>query len=94
MSPNGANDLSGLTSYHRPPSGMDAYILGSGPSSLSAAVYLLEEPKIPANRIHILETLSKAGGSTANIGDPVHGYEYRAEVMPTFSGAFFEDLLA
>lgn len=78
---------------HRPPDDMDAWILGSGIPSLAAAVYLIEETKVLPNRVHILETVSKAGGSTANAGDAVNGYEYRAGAMSAFSGFCLEDLL-
>lgn len=62
---------------------MDAWILGSGVQSLAAAVYLIEEAKVPPNRVHILETIGKAGESTANVGDPVNGYEYRGGAVPS-----------
>lgn len=78
---------------HRQPDDMDAWILGSGVQSLAAAVYLIEEAKVPPNRVHILETIGKAGESTANVGDPVNGYEYRGGAVPVFSGVWIEDLL-
>lgn len=78
---------------HRQPGDMDAWILGSGVQSLASAVYLIEEAKVPPNRVHILETIGKADQSTANAGDPVNGYEYRSGAVPVFSGVWVEDLL-
>lgn len=78
---------------HRQRNNMDAWILGSGVQSLAAAVYLIEEAKVPPNRVHILETIGKAGECTVNAGDPVNGYEYRSGAVPVFSGVWVEDLL-
>ncbi|KAH8434000.1 oleate hydratase [Aspergillus melleus] len=78
----------------RPPGDMDAWILGCGLPSLTAAVHLIEEAKVPPNRVHILETLSVAGGSTANGGDAENGYDYRAGAMPSFNDVCVEELLS
>lgn len=78
----------------RPAGDMDAWVLGSGVPSLTAAVYLIEEAKVPPSRVHILEAVSMAGGSTANTGDPVNGYEYRTGIMPAFNDIHLEDLLS
>lgn len=78
----------------RPPGETDAWILGCGLPSLAAAVHLVQEAKVPAARVHILETLSVAGGSTANGGDVENGYEYRAGAMPAFNDVCVEDLLS
>ena len=82
------------TSNIRSPDDMDAWILGSGVPSLAAAVHLIEEAKIPPNRIHILETVGMAGGSTVNTGDSVNGYEYRSGVMSAFNEVSLGDLLS
>ncbi|KAJ5294686.1 hypothetical protein PENANT_c014G03716 [Penicillium antarcticum] len=73
---------------------MDAWILGSGIASLTAAVHLIKEAKIPPSRIHIIETLEKAGGGSASTGDPVNGYDYRAGAMPAFNNIYVEKLLS
>ncbi|GLI75550.1 hypothetical protein PoHVEF18_003807 [Penicillium ochrochloron] len=73
---------------------VDAWILGSGIPSLAAAVYLIDEAKIPPTRVHILEDLSKAVDSTAHAGDPVNGYKYLAGVTPTCDLFCFEELLS
>ncbi|KAK1141857.1 hypothetical protein N8T08_008370 [Aspergillus melleus] len=78
----------------RPPGDMDAWILGCGLPSLTAAVHLIEEAKVPPNRVHILGTMSVAGGSTANGGDAENGYDYRAGAMPAFNDVCVEELLS
>ncbi|KAF9883973.1 hypothetical protein FE257_002414 [Aspergillus nanangensis] len=78
----------------RSPDDMDAWILGSGVPSLTAAAQLIEKAKVPLTRVHIIETLSKAGGGTAHAGDPVNGYQYRAEPMPAFDGPCVKNLLS
>ncbi|PLB45065.1 67 kDa myosin-cross-reactive antigen family protein [Aspergillus steynii IBT 23096] len=52
------------------------------------------EARVPPNRVHILEALSVAGGSTANGGDAENGYEYRTGAMPAFNDVCVEDLLS
>ncbi|PWY79322.1 myosin-cross-reactive antigen family protein [Aspergillus heteromorphus CBS 117.55] len=76
-----------------PPDQVDAWILGSGIPSLTAAVHLIQEGHVPPSRVHILETLSQAGGGTVSSGDPVNGYDYRAGGMPPFNDSCVEELL-
>lgn len=83
-----------MSSEPRPPGDIDAWVLGSGVPSLAAAVYLIEEANVPPNRVHILEAVSMAGGSTANAGDPVNGYEYRTGITAVFDDACVENLLS
>lgn len=78
----------------RDPNDLDAWILGSGIGSLTAAVHLIQEANVPPSRIHILEALEFAGGGTATCGDPVNGYHYRAGAMPMFIDAWMERLLS
>ncbi|GKZ29842.1 hypothetical protein AbraIFM66950_006703 [Aspergillus brasiliensis] len=78
----------------RPPDRMDAWILGAGISSLTAAVHLIEEAHVPPSRVHILETLSQAGGGTISTGDPINGYDFRAGGMPSFNDVCMEELLS
>ncbi|KAF7595703.1 hypothetical protein BBP40_005147 [Aspergillus hancockii] len=79
---------------HRPPDNLDAWILGSGIASLTAAVHLIQEANVPPSKIHILEKLNMAGGGTVSEGDPDNGYNYRAGGMPPFNGAGTEELLS
>ncbi|KAI2950502.1 hypothetical protein CBS147322_5437 [Aspergillus niger] len=78
----------------RLPEGMDAWILGAGISSLTAAVHLIQEAHVPPSRVHILETLSQAGGGSISTGDPVNGYDCRAGGMPPFNDVCMEELLS
>lgn len=78
----------------RCPDKTDAWILGSGITSLTTAVLLIQEAHIPPSRIHILETLEKAGGGSVSTGDPNNGYDYHAGAMPAFNGICMEKLLS
>ncbi|KAJ5665355.1 uncharacterized protein N7477_007803 [Penicillium maclennaniae] len=78
----------------RCPRDLDAWILGSGIASLTSAVLLIQEAHIPPSRIHILETLEKAGEGSVGTGDPANGYDYHAGAMPALSGIYMEKLLA
>ncbi|OJJ37068.1 hypothetical protein ASPWEDRAFT_26485 [Aspergillus wentii DTO 134E9] len=73
---------------------LDAWILGSGIASLSAAVHLLRDANLPPHRIHILESRTISGGGSISSGDPVNGYDYRAGCMPGFNDVCMEDLLS
>ncbi|KAL4861889.1 hypothetical protein BDV12DRAFT_207670 [Aspergillus spectabilis] len=66
----------------RQPDRLDAWILGSGISSLTAAVHLIQEAHVPPSHIHIIERLSVAGGTTVSYGDAEHGYDFRAGMRP------------
>ncbi|RAK99539.1 uncharacterized protein BO80DRAFT_359089 [Aspergillus ibericus CBS 121593] len=83
----------GESQGRRHPDGMDAWILGAGITSLTAAVHLIQEAQLPPERIHILETLSQAGGGTVSAGDHVNGYDYRAGGMPPFNDVCMEELV-
>ncbi|CAG8048450.1 hypothetical protein PENNAL_c0037G02783 [Penicillium nalgiovense] len=78
----------------RDPNDLDAWILGNGIGSLTAAVHLIQEANVPPSRIHILEALEFAGGGTTTCGDPVNGYHYRAGVMPISIDAWMERLFS
>ncbi|PYH54061.1 oleate hydratase [Aspergillus niger CBS 101883] len=84
----------GGRTWRRLPEGMDAWILGAGISSLTAAVHLIQEAHVPPSRVHILETLSQAGGGSISTGDPVNGYDCRAGGMPPFNDVCMEELLS
>ncbi|KAL4779752.1 oleate hydratase [Aspergillus varians] len=78
----------------RQPDHLDAWILGSGIASLTAAVHLIQEAKVPPPRVHIIETLDVADGTTVSYGDPEHGYDFRAGVRPQLNGACMDVLLS
>lgn len=73
---------------------MDAWILGTGVPSLASAIYLITEAKVPPHRVHILEAVEMADGSTVNGGDPVNGYEYRTGVMFPLTDVHVANLLS
>ncbi|KAL2840769.1 streptococcal 67 kDa myosin-cross-reactive antigen like family-domain-containing protein [Aspergillus pseudoustus] len=73
---------------------LDAWLLGSGIASLTAAVHLIQEAHVPPSRIHILENLSVAGGTTASYGNATQGYDFRAGVRPQFNDMCMDTLLS
>jgi oleate hydratase len=78
----------------RDPSKVEAWILGSGLPSLTAAVHLIQEAGVPPSRVHILEKLSMAGGGTVSYGDATNGYDFRAGGLPQFNDVCMEHLLS
>ncbi|RHZ63630.1 oleate hydratase [Aspergillus thermomutatus] len=78
----------------RDPNSLDAWILGSGIASLTAAVHLIKEAKVPPSRIHILEEQSEAGAGSTSKGDVESGYHYRAGCLLPFCDNQMEELLA
>lgn len=65
----------------------NVYMIGSGIASLSAAVYLIRDAKVPGKNIHILETLNIEGGSLDGSGEHKKGYMIRGGRMlniPTY----------
>lgn len=73
---------------------MDAWILGTGVPSLASALYLITEAKMPPNRVHMLEAVSKADGSTVNGGDAENGYQYRGGMMFPLTDVHIANLLS
>lgn len=82
-----------LKAERRSPNSLDAWIIGSGISSLASAVSLLQGGHVPPERIHILESRDTVGDE-ASAGDPVNGYHYHAGGMPLVKGAYMEELLS
>ncbi|KAL4883215.1 streptococcal 67 kDa myosin-cross-reactive antigen like family-domain-containing protein [Aspergillus karnatakaensis] len=73
---------------------LNAWILGSGISSLTTAVHLIQEAHVPPSQVHIIETLSIAGGTTVSYGDAEHGYDFRAGMRPQLNDMCMETLLS
>lgn len=63
----------------------NAYLVGGGIASLAAAVHLIHDVGVPANRIHIIESGSLLGGSMDGAGDSENGYVLRGGRMLNFS---------
>ncbi|CAI4218506.1 unnamed protein product [Parascedosporium putredinis] len=89
--------------YQRDPLTTDAWLVGGGIASLAAAVHLINDAKVPASRIHILEASPTPGGSMAAEDEPsatpAHpikrkGYVIRAARKLNFSYRCFYDTLS
>lgn len=59
----------------------NAYLVGAGLASLSAAVYLIRDGHVPGKNIHIFEELNITGGSMDGSGNPETGYVIRGGRM-------------
>jgi oleate hydratase len=60
---------------------INAFLVGSGIASLSAAMFLIRDGHIPPQNIHILEQSKITGGSMDGAGDPESGYVIRGGRM-------------
>jgi len=78
----------------RKPEEVNAYLVGGGIASLAAAVHLIQDAKVPANQIHILESGSLPGGSMDGAGNVDTGYILRGGRMLNFSYLCTYDLLS
>ena len=54
-----------------------AYLIGSGLASLAAACFLIRDGQMDGSKIHVLEELSKPGGSLDGDELPLKGYVVR-----------------
>jgi oleate hydratase len=77
----------------RDPESTQAYLVGGGIASLAAAVHLVQDAKVPAKNIHILESLPVPGGSMDGAGNAEDGYVLRGGRMLNFSYLCLYDLL-
>mgnify|MGYP004490762183 FL=1 len=85
----------GKSLIHRRESATDVYIIGGGIGALAASVYLIRDANVSGKNIHILETLSVAGGSLDGAGDARRGYMIRGGRMlniPTYE--CFQDMIS
>ena len=53
----------------RKPQTTNVYMIGSGIGTLTAAVYLIRDAKVPGKNIHFFETLDVDGGSLDGSGN-------------------------
>ena len=72
----------------------NAYLVGGGIASLSAAAYLIRDGLVPAPQIHILESSPITGGSMDGAGSPQTGYVLRGGRMLSSSYVCLYDLLS
>jgi oleate hydratase len=77
----------------RDPNKTQAYLIGGGIASLSAAVTLMHEAKVHPTNIHIIESSDIPGGSMDAAGSPDTGYIMRGGRMLNFSYLCLYDLL-
>ena len=59
---------------------LDAYLVGGGIASLTAAVYLIRDGRVPGQNIHVLEE-TKLGGSLDASGLRAEGFSMRGTRM-------------
>ncbi|KAJ5674713.1 uncharacterized protein N7477_004647 [Penicillium maclennaniae] len=78
----------------RDPQSTQVWLVGSGIASLSAAVHLLNDAKIPGANIHVLDLHTYSGGAMNPYGDPQRGYFLPFECHPHFHGSCMERLLS
>ena len=85
------------TNLHRPyrePNHTQAWLIGSGIASLSTAVHLINDAKVSAANIHILDLHSGSGGGLNPSGDAENGYFLPFECHPHFYGSCLKRLLS
>jgi oleate hydratase len=78
----------------RSPETTEAWILGSGSASLAAAFYLVQHAKIPAHKVHVLDSHESMEHTLHHKGDVVNGYDQFAGCLPVPVGAPLAELLA
>lgn len=78
----------------RDPGSTQAWLIGSGIASLTAAVHLIKDAQMPGSNIHILDWHEKSGGGITSSGDPVKGFVIRPGCLPYFHAECVENLLS
>jgi oleate hydratase len=78
----------------RQPELTNAYLVGGGIGSLTAAVHLIHDAHVPASQVHILESGSRLGGFINSTGTPETGYVLQGGQMLNFSYECLRDLLS
>ncbi|KAL4914747.1 oleate hydratase [Aspergillus aurantiobrunneus] len=73
---------------------IDAWLVGSGIASLTAAIHLVKDAKVPAGNVHILDASPESGGGLKTHGDETDGYFLPMDGNPHFHGECIERLLA
>jgi oleate hydratase len=79
---------------HREPNHIQAWLIGSGIASLSAAVHLINDAKVPGANINVLDVHSGPGGEMNPSGDAQNGYFIPFGCHPHFHGSCMERLLS
>jgi oleate hydratase len=72
----------------------EAWILGSGTASFAAALYLVQDIKIPAHKVHVLDSHVSIENALHDKGNFITGYDQFAGCLPVPVGAPLKELLA
>ena len=73
---------------------VEAWILGSGTTSLASAAYLIQRANLLPHNVHILDSHISLGAALHHSGDAVRGYDQFAGCLPVPVGAPLQELLA
>jgi oleate hydratase len=72
----------------------EAWILGSGTASFAAALYLVQNVKIPAPKVHVLDSNVSIENALHHKGNFMAGYDQFAGCLPVPVGTPLKELLA
>jgi oleate hydratase len=78
----------------RNPDNTHAWLIGSGIASLSAAVHLIREARVPPSNIHIVDVHPSTGGGIRSCGNAENGYMLYTGCLPYFHDRCVEDFLS
>lgn len=73
---------------------VQAWLIGSGVASLAAAVHLINQGKVPAHQIHILDVHHGSGGAMNISGNSREGYVLHTGAQPYLHEDCVKDLLS
>ncbi|KAJ5974247.1 hypothetical protein N7481_011457 [Penicillium waksmanii] len=76
------------------PEDTEAWILGSGTSSLASAYFLIKQAGIPPPKVHILESSDSIQQVLHRNGDATSGYDQLAGCLPVPIGGPLKEILA
>ncbi|KAL4757475.1 oleate hydratase [Aspergillus foveolatus] len=80
--------------FSRDPNNVQAWLVGSGIASLTTAVHLIREAKVPGPNVHLIDTHKGTGGGMKMQGTEDSGYFLPYECTPHFHGSCVERLLS
>lgn len=72
----------------------NAWLIGSGIASLTAAVHLINDAHVPGSHIHILDRHERTGGGITSSGDANTGFIMNPGSLPYFHDESVENLLS
>jgi oleate hydratase len=80
--------------HKRDPESIHAWIVGGGIASLAAAVFLINDAKLPPSHVHIFDLHLLPGGGIGVSGDPSTGYVLSEGQQLSFQDSCIEKLLS